>query len=203
MPLAMVDTPPANPAPRVLLASRSPRRRELLEAAGIDFSVISSGIDDGELCPGCGCALAWTMALAYLKARAALDDLGGAAGVTMLGADTVCLLDGAIIGQPASRADAERTLRAFIGRDHHVITGVCLLSGGVRELFAVRATVTLGHVSDADLARYLDSGAWAGKAGAYNYDERKGAGWPLSCLGDTTAVTGLPMQELTRRLGLV
>jgi len=190
---------PRGPTPRLLLASRSPRRRELLHNAGIDFDVVASGIDDGELSPGRADAVAWTMALAYLKARAAHDPQSHD-GVTLLGADTVCLLEGRIIGQPASRDDAEATIRAFMGRDHDVITGVCLLGPGARELFAVRATVSLGDIPSSDLAAYLDSGAWAVKAGAYNYDDRVRAGWPLRCRGDTTAVTGLPMQELTRRL---
>ena len=116
---------------------------------------------------------------------------------------TVCVLDGRVIGKPTSAADAASMIRSFIGRDHDVVTGVCLLdvTTGKRDLFAVAATVSLGDLSDGEIKAYVATDAWEGKAGGYNYDDRRRAGWPRTCCGDPTAVTGLPMVELTRRLG--
>lgn len=190
--------------PTVHLASRSPRRRELLHSAGIDFTVVSADVDDGDLCQGCACAAEWVMSLAYLKAAAAWrrrTEIGVTQGL-VLGADTVCVLDGKVIGQPASAEEAGSMIRSFSGRSHEVVTGVCLLDAntGERDLFAVAATVTLGELSGSDIDGYTVTDAWRGKAGGYNYDDRLRAGWPLECEGDPTAVTGLPMIELVRRL---
>ncbi|MAY74476.1 MAG: septum formation protein Maf [Phycisphaerae bacterium] len=197
---------PEGMIPRIWLASRSPRRRELLDGAGIKFDVVAVGVDDGELSPGSGGAAEWVMSLAYLKATVAWRDREkhGVTEGLVLGADTVCVLDGAIIGQPASAEEADSIIRRFAARAHDVLTGVCLIdvATGARDLFAVAATVTLGEVSDDEIRSYVESEHWRGKAGAYNYDERARAGWPLSCDGDPTAVTGLPMVELKRRLGV-
>ncbi len=195
--------------PRVLLASRSPRRRLMLEQAGIEYDVVDSGVDDGHMTAGRVGAEQWVVALAYLKAAAALTRLGdrrrvvpSERGEVVLGADTVVADDGAIIGQPADRADAERTLRRLVNGEHDVLTGVAILDvdTGRRDLFFDRAHVTVGPVSDAEVHVYLDSGQWRGKAGAYNLAERLQAGWPITVEGDPGTVMGLPMARLAERL---
>lgn len=195
--------------PRVLLASRSPRRRLMLEQAGIEHDVVDSGVDDGHMTAGRVGAEQWVVALAYLKAAAALTRLGdrrrvvpSERGEVVLGADTVVADDGAIIGQPADRADAERTLRRLVNGEHDVLTGVAILDvdTGRRDLFFDRAHVTVGPVSDAEVHAYLDSGQWRGKAGAYNLAERLQAGWPITVEGDPGTVMGLPMVRLAERL---
>lgn len=187
------------------LASRSPRRRQLLTEHGLAHAVIDSGIDDGQMPMGGVGPVAWAGSLAYLKARAAFDDFVrtplNEPGL-ILGADTLCVVDGRVIGKPADGAEAEAMIRGLMNRAHDVITGVCLLCPITRDrdVFAVRSTVTLGSLDEATVAAYIESGEWRDKAGGYNYFDRLAAGWPLRCEGDPTAVVGLPMEELRRRL---
>lgn len=193
----------------ILLASRSPRRLQLLEEHGVPCRTIESGIDDAQLSPPPVSPEHWTMALAYLKARAAWDRSGGVQpGATVLGADTVVAKGERIIGQPRDAQDAWRIISALRGGSHRVVTGVALLasgggagSGGPRRIFVDVATVTVGPVPDESIAAYIDSGQWRGKAGGYNLFERTRAGWPLSVEGDPTTVVGLPMGLLLRMLG--
>jgi septum formation protein len=187
----------------VYLASRSPRRRRLLADAGVAVSVLPASIDDGDLRPADGItARHWVMALAYLKARSAAESLASAAVSpvgTVLAADTVCVQDGRILGQPVDEAHARAMLRAMRDAMHETVTGVCLvsLSDGGRWLFVDSATVHFGAVSDEAIERYLASGAWRGKAGAYNLQDRIDDGWPIECEGDPTTVMGLPMRRLS------
>jgi len=192
---------------RLFLASGSPRRRELLADAGVDFEVVRAGVDDGVLCRGRASPWEWAEALAYLKAAAGLSMVlarGESRAVVVLGADTVCVLDGEVIGQPRDAADAGRIIRAFRDREHEVVTGVALIDSetGEREMWHDTATVRLGALSDEAVDSYASSGAWRGKAGAYNLAERLAAGWPICFEGDATTVMGLPMGQLRGRLGL-
>ncbi|KAA0215200.1 MAG: septum formation protein Maf [Leptolyngbya sp. PLA3] len=194
-----------DPLPPVALASRSPRRRELLTSHGVRHEVIDADIDDAELAPGDRDPRSWVMALAYLKAQAGALGSRDAMlldGTVFLGADTVCVKDGQIIGQPADEADARRILHLFRDTDHEVLTGVALLDTrtGQRDMFVDVARVHVGHVSDQQIEDYLASGHWRGKAGAYNLSERLEAGWPITYQGDPTSIMGLPMEALTARL---
>ncbi len=210
--------------PPLYLASASPRRRKMLEDAGFSPIVIHPGVDDAELSPPASATLKpehWVMALASLKARAARDGLlrGGAAAGTILAADTVCVVDGRILGQPRDEAHAREMLRLMRGRTHRTMTGVCLLpvaeppgsptpesrqAGRLphrhpphwRLLFVDVAEVHVGDVPDAAIERYVQSGDWRGKAGGYNLSERLEAGWPIECRGDPATVMGLPMRRL-------
>ena len=120
----------------------------------------------------------------------------------VLGADTVCLLDGKIVGQPRSREHAGTIIRSFAGRAHEVVTGVALVNAdsGDRRFFADVSVVSLGALGDKDVDSYLDSGLWRGKAGAYNLAERAAAGWPIRCAGDPASVMGLPLERLVPML---
>lgn len=211
-PVALHDQNPLRAAARpLLLASRSPRRRRLLEEAGIPHTSQDPGIDDGLLRPGGATPSHWVAALAYLKAACALAR-HGRIGACILGADTVCIVSGRIMGQPRDEADAAAMLHAFEDRPHQVLTGVAILSGpdqgslARREIFADSATVHMGVVGPARMAEYLSTGAWRGKAGAYNLEDRLAAGWPIRFDGDPTTVVGLPMRLLLprlRRLGVL
>lgn len=179
------------------LASRSARRAQLLAEAGFDAATQPAVIDDGELVPGATSPEGWVMALAYLKARCVADSLK-AQGETIglvLGADTVCVHAGEIIGQPADADDARRMLVRMRRDDHDVLTGVCLidLSNDERVIAFDRAVVTMGDITDQQIAAHIQSGAWQGKAGSYNFDDQCARGWDIRCEGDTTTVTGLPM----------
>lgn len=194
---------------RVLLASRSPRRRELLDQAGIPHEVIDSGVDDSQLRPGVVAADQWVAALAYLKAAAAASRLAEAPPAgdhapteIVLGADTVVVDRDEIIGQPRDADDAQRILRRLSNGSHSVLTGVALVdpATGRRDIFTDRAEVAVGPISDQCIDDYVRSGLWRGKAGAYNLAERLAAGWPIRFDGDAGTIMGLPMRQLVRRI---
>lgn len=188
--------------PRVHLASRSPRRRDLLSSAGIEHDAVHPGLDDAQLLPASGTpADQWVTALAYLKARSALVR-GGVRAPVVLGADTVVVKNGRVIGQPIDSEDAGRIIRTLRDGEHDVLTGVALINTltGHRELFVDKARVRVGHVSDSEIDRYINSGTWQGKAGGYNLTERIDAGWPIQYEGDPGTIMGLPMRQLLGRL---
>jgi len=187
----------------ILLASQSPRRLQLLQESQLPCRVIESGVDDSQLAPPPVSPERWAMALAYLKARAALERAAPLpAGSTVLGADTVVAKDGRIIGQPRDARGARQIIDALRGGSHRVVTGVALVDApGSRRIFVDTATVTFGPIPDAALDAYIDSGQWRGKAGGYNLFERTQAGWPLSVEGDPSTVVGLPIRLLLRVLG--
>ena len=198
-----------NTAAPIILASRSPRRRQLLEEFGFGaHDATHPGFEDSVLKPSTENPGAWVASLAYLKAWARTRDLGSAPRV-VIGADTACLMDGQLIGTPTTAGEAEAMIRGFIGREHEVLTGVavvdCRTDQPVRYIFTDSARVRLGHLSEEQIRSYVASGAWQGKAGGYNYREALAAGWPLSHSGDMTTIMGLPMDRLTvllTRLGV-
>lgn len=197
----------AHTYPRLLLASRSPRRRELLTLHNIDHEAEHPGFDDTHLQPGDTTPRAWVTSLANLKALAGLEQLAAQGRVKafdyVLGADTTCVRDGTVLGTPHDVPDARRIITTLRDGDHEVITGVALICTATRKrtLFADRATVTVGKIPDDHIDDYIASGKWHGKAGAYNLDERIAAGWPITYAGDPTTITGLPMDMLIRVLG--
>ncbi len=189
--------------PRILLASRSPRRRQLLEEYGYEFELASAGVDDSHLRRGQADARAWVMSLAFLKASAAVgDERAGGGGMIILGADTVCAVEGRIIGQPRDEAHARDIIHTLADGEHQVMTGVALICPGTlrREIYVDESLVRVGVISDEQRESYLATGLWRGKAGAYNLRERMDAGWPLECVGDPTSVMGLPMETLGERV---
>jgi septum formation protein len=184
----------------VWLASRSPRRRLLLDQAGVTVRVHPAAIDDGVLRPSAVDPAHWVAALAYLKGRWVADELHAAGHRlgTVLAADTVCVHEGRILGQPVDAADARGMLRAMRDATHVTMTGVGLISlaSGERWLLVDRAAVTWGRVTDEQIERYVSSEQWRGKAGAYNLNERIDDGWPIECRDDPATVMGLPMRRL-------
>ena len=189
------------PTPPIVLASRSPRRRQLLEEARWPVRIEVPDVDDGLLDCGETPADEWVSALAVFKATATaimLEQRADSEPCTILGADTVCVLEGRIIGQPATRDAARAMLESFVGIPHDVLTGVCLLDypGGARSVFVDRAVVSWGMIDHDALEAYLDTEQWRGKAGAYNLADRVADGWPIECQGDPTTVMGLPMRRL-------
>jgi septum formation protein len=202
--------------PRLFLASRSPRRRQFLSDAGLAHDAEHPGLEDSELTPGDVTPKQWVASLAYLKAAAGAQVARHATAAErrwVLGADTACIAEGALIGSPTNAAEARRMLQSFRDGEHEVVTGVALveLDPAVdddlvprrRSLFATSARVKWGSVSDQQIEDYLASGGWAGKAGGYNLRERVAAGWAITCEGDPTCVMGLPMEALLRKLAIL
>ena len=181
-------------APRLILASASPRREELLRGLGLSFSVVPSR-EPEELPPGPPDEAVRALALA--KARAVASSIGS--GV-VLGADTIVVLDGAVLGKPKDRDDARRMLRALEGRSHHVITGLALVEApaGRETSAAVVTRVRMARYGGGEIEAYLATGEPYDKAGAYAI---QGAGGRLvaEVAGCYTNVVGLPLTT-TRRL---
>jgi len=199
-------SPTAERRPQLVLASSSPRRRALLVDAGLDPLVIHPGIEDGDLRPGDVTPSEWTAALAYLKAAAGAGvwttGRSHARRVYVLGADTLCVQDGRLIGKPRDASHAREIIEGFVDTTHEVITGVALIDSETRErsIFSRSASVAWGPVERSTIDRYIENGGWRGKAGAYNLTERVEAGWPIVVQGDPNTVVGLPVDDVTRQL---
>lgn len=178
----------------LVLASASPRRQELLRNAGIPFEVQSADIPEDPL-PGEGareCAerLAREKALAIAEKRP--TDI-------VLGADTVVVIGGQILGKPTDAADAARMLRILSGRQHAVITGICLVVGGQWSVASETTLVTMSAIDDAEIASYIACGEPMDKAGAYAI-QGIASRWIPSIDGDYSNVVGLPVALVDRML---
>ena len=186
---------------RLILASASPRRADLLRAAGYSFETIVTDIDES---PRAGeTPAAYVRRLAMEKSAAAGPPEGGHyRDSVILAADTAVVVDGEILGKPRDDADAERMLRRLSGRFHEVMTGISL-RGHERELGGVvRTTVEFTALSDAEILWYLMSGEGRDKAGAYAI-QGLAARFIPRIDGSYSNVVGLPIaavDELLRRL---
>ena len=189
----------------LVLASQSPRRRELLEHLGIAFEVRPAHADEAAL-PGEG-ARDYVLRVAREKARVAAEAREGAVpGEIVLAADTAVVLRGEVLGKPAGADDARRMLRALSGTVHEVLTAVCVRrSGSPTELDAVVSTeVAFARLSPAEIDWYVATGEPLDKAGAYAIQGAGGA-FVLRVEGSVSNVVGLPLAEtvdLLRRAGL-
>lgn len=186
---------------KLVLASGSPRRRELLTEYGYDFTVRTGGFDESSVSledPEAGVA-----ELALGKAKAAREALRADGvptdGMLFLGSDTVVVKNGLVLGKPRDEADAFRMLRELSGQTHQVITGAALLSPDGEETFAVTTDVEFYELTDEEINRYIATGEPMDKAGAYGI---QGLGGVLvrSIRGDYYTVVGLPLAEVVRRL---
>jgi len=180
----------------IVLASASPRRAELLESAGINFTVVPGDIDETPL--PAEEPVAHVLRLAEGKAReAALR----AEGRFFIGADTIVLCDREIMGKPCDNTDADRMLRKLSGRVHQVITGFALLDHSSGKLISrsVNTNVTFKQLTDAEIAAYVATGCPLDKAGAYAI--QGGAAFMVERIdGSYTNVVGLPLCEVVETL---
>lgn len=185
-------------SPRVVLASASPRRRALLARICPDFTVAPSAIDErvpamppAEAAVHLARAKAWAVAASVPDAR-------------VLGADTIVVIEGEILGKPASPAHAATMLRRLRGRSHEVITGVAVVRAQDRRevTAAVVTRVTMREYSERDINRYVATGEPLDKAGAYAVQER-GAALVARVDGCYTNVVGLPLSTTRRLLAAV
>ena len=181
----------------LILASRSPRRRHLLQEAGIPFSCLDLDVDetlDESLPPAI-----YAEILAERKARAgAARCLQG----RVLGADTVVAVGGTILGKPRDRDDARRMLRLLSGTTHEVITGVCLVDApnGAADARHATTRITMRAMTEDEIAAYVASGESDDKAGAYAIQEN-GDRFVERVEGSYSNVVGLPMELLQTMLG--
>jgi septum formation protein len=174
------------------LASRSPRRRELLGLLGITPGLLD--VDVPEVRQTGEPPADYVNRVAREKAGAGLLEVLGAPDALVLGADTEVVLGDTVYGKPANADDAARMLRSLAGRTHEVITVVWLLSAG-REAHAVSTTsLRFAALDDAEIAAYVAGGEWAGKAGAYAI-QGAAAAFVERLDGSHSGVMGLPLRE--------
>jgi septum formation protein len=188
-----------DPKRSLILASNSPRRRELLRQAGYRFEVRPPPIDDhGMAQPASPEAL--VESLAYMKATAtiAADSLGQG---LVLGADTIVALGDEVIGKPASEAEARRILARLAGAEQRVMTGLALVDAatGRRWLDHDVTRLRMRRMTPQEIDAYVASGEAMGKAGAYAIQET-GDRYIEQMVGSLTNVVGLPMELLERLL---
>ena len=184
---------------RIILASASPRRAELLRAAGIDFDIRPADIDEAIL-PG-ETPSEYVSRLAEAKARAVHERDGDR---TVLAADTAVVVDGQILGKPFDEADARRMLRLLGGRTHEVLTAVSVFHPGqIVETRVDVTTVEFAELSEPDIAWYVSSGEPMDKAGAYAV-QGLASRFVTRVEGSHSNVVGLPIalvyQMLTTKL---
>jgi septum formation protein len=194
--------------PRVVLASASPRRRELLAAAGLDFEVVVPDVSE-DLEPGTD-PESGAVELARRKARAAARALPRSAAF-VLAADTIVALDAParrtrLLGKPADEPEARAMLRDLSGTRHRVVTGVCALRlpDGAEASGFERTWVTMRPIEPAEVEAYVLSGEWRGKAGGYAIQETADRFVARLEEGGFDNVVGLPVRlalDLLARLG--
>jgi septum formation protein len=172
----------------LILASRSPQRRAILEQLGVQFEVRVPDVHELETGPPHEVAIE----NAYRKAAAAVTP-GGEQPV--LGVDTIVSIGSRIWGKPADEAEATDTLRALQGRRHTVISGVCLIAGGHTRTATATTAVQFRALDDALIDWYRASGEWRERAGGYAIQGR-GAALVAAIDGDYTNVVGLPVPTL-------
>lgn len=177
----------------LVLASQSPRRREILRAAGLDFVVRPTDVPE-EHRPG-ESPDAYVRRLAEAKARAA----EAGSGDIVLGADTVVVLGDTILEKPVDAADARRMLELLSGRTHDVITGICLRHGGCAAADSVCTRVHFVLLSESEIAEYINSGEPMDKAGAYAI-QGLASKFIDRIEGDYFNVVGLPVALVYRYL---
>lgn len=181
----------------VLLASQSPRRKELLQHLGIDFTAISP-IETDESYP---LGLSGEETAAYIAEQKAKANLSFLTNQTLLiTADTIVYLDGDVLGKPANRDEAFNMLRRLSGKQHQVFTGVCLSTMKKQVTFVARTDVTFSSLTDDEITWYVDQCKPFDKAGAYGIQEWIGAAAVESMCGSYFNVMGLPLHMLYKHL---
>ena len=179
--------------PRLVLASRSPRRRELLIEAGYDFEVVVP--DEAAECGVCSRETPEKL-VARLARQKAANVVPRISSGLVLGCDTVAECNGQILGKPADEEHARQMLQMLSGRDHRVLSGLCLWSvpGCSPQVRIAVTRLRMDCLSAKQVNDYLASGLWEGKAGAFGYQDR--LGWIRVIEGSETNVVGLPMELL-------
>lgn len=174
---------------RLILASSSPRRHQLLEQIGVEFRAVPSSYEEHGPGDDPGRRV---LANALGKAREVAAREGVPAGGAVLGADTEVAVDGRTLGKPADMAAARDMLRTLSGRAHQVLTAVVLITAAGERTQTDMAEVRFRELGDRQIEWYLNGGEWRGKAGGYAIQGR-GAALVAGISGDQSTVVGLPL----------
>lgn len=182
---------------QIILASTSPRRRQLLTEAGYAFHAVSPKLDEAAFRRTAPTTRGYAEELALAKARSVAPDFPDA---LVVGADTICDLDGEVIGKAAGAREAEWITRRLFSKPHLVITGLALirLCDNIEIVQSDVTTVYPRKLTEAQIAQHVAGGGWEGKAGAYAIQE-VGDAFVERIEGSFTNVMGMPM-ELFQRL---
>lgn len=180
---------------RIILASKSPRRKELLSLITEDFKIMSADVD--ESLPN---GISPKEAVEYLSKIKA--EPFRSSNDIVIGSDTVVAVDGRILGKPCDDKDAFEMLSLLSGREHSVFTGVTIISGDKTETFSVETRVKFFELTDAEINEYISTGEPSDKAGAYGI-QGKGSLLIEKIDGDYFNVVGLPISELNRKIKLM
>jgi septum formation protein len=180
--------------PELILASQSPRRKQLLTEAGFRFRIDApdDSVEKAGLCSRCS-PQELVMQAAFLKAAAIANR--NESGL-VLAADTVAVCGSETLGKPTSREHAKSMLALMSGKEHRVLTGVCLRFAGTDRLktWLEETVLTMDQLSEEDLEQYLDTDDWIGKAGAFGFQD--GLDWVHIKQGLASNVVGLPIERL-------
>jgi septum formation protein len=182
---------------KVILASKSPRRKELLAGLGVDYEVRTlPDVDESypETLQGADIPLY----IAKEKADAYVAMMQP--GELMITADTIVWLDGKVLGKPRDREDALQMLRTMSGRTHEVFTGVCITTTDWQRSFTAQTEVRFATLSEEEIAYYVDNFQPMDKAGAYGVQEWIGFIGVENISGSYYNIMGLPVQKLYREL---
>jgi septum formation protein len=182
------------PAPPLLLASTSPQRRAILHQLGIPFDAVAPRYAEHD--PPEADAEQLVCEHAVGKARSVANEAGDR---PVLGVDTTVVLGGRLYAKPKNAGDAERMLEELSGRTHAVVSGLCLATPAWEVVSAIATRVTFRKLTPRDLATYVASGEWEGRAGAYAIQGRGGA-LVRRVEGDYLNVVGLPASLLVHLL---
>ncbi len=183
---------------KIILASGSPRRSEMLRNIDIDFTVIKSDADESDVNPDGIPVSMYVQELALLKATEVYGRVA-AENALIIGADTVVSIDGEILGKPADEADAFRMLKSLSGRTHQVYTGICVIRSddGYSVCESECTDVTFGELSDDEIYEYIHTNEPFDKAGGYGI-QGKGSLLIRKISGDYFNVVGLPVRKLVK-----
>ena len=179
---------------KIILASSSPRRKELLTTARLEFEIHVKEVDETipEGTPPADAAI-----MTAKKKAAAVAD--GFRDSIVIGADTIVVANGKILGKPKDEADAVAMLTMLSGIEHEVITGVCIICDGETETFAQVSKVKFYYLTNAEICEYVDTKEPMDKAGAYGIQGR-GCTLVERIEGDYFNIVGLPVAEVCRRI---
>ncbi|CCV64971.1 Septum formation protein Maf [Alteracholeplasma palmae J233] len=180
----------------IILASQSPRRKQLLEEAGVSFKIVSPDFDEKSVHLDKTDPKKYVSELAYKKAS---DVLEKNQEDTVIGADTVVVLENEVLEKPIDEEDAFRMLKKLSGKKHQVITGVAILKKGIEKVFTSVASVYFKELTDFEITEYIASKEPMDKAGSYAI---QGIGSKLieRHEGDLFTIIGLPLKEVLQTL---
>lgn len=189
----MLSTQPMKTKPKLILASTSPRRADLLKSAGLTFTVIPPSADEIRHIHEP------PVSYALRTAREKAESLGTQPGTIILGADTLVVANGQIFGKPMDADNAKAMLRLLSGKRHEVITGIYLRSAEKTVSFHITTAVWFRPLSESEIAAYVATGDSFDKAGAYAI-QNNAAGLVQRIEGSYSNVVGLPLDEVIEAL---